>query len=200
MQQILADPSGQKGRGKIACHDGPDVPGMGADAGGGEHTEDTTEGNAVKNGAVAAQQGNKVIIQQDEQPEHADIHDGNGNSVPVDKVGAVARILQKREIIPDFAAHQQGKENTQTEQNDAEQVANRLRGELQADILIFDRANIGAAPVRAQNDVKNTAQEKRHQADGKGSGIEIVIFVHRRRMGQHCRQEKADKNAYSQRQ
>ena len=62
-------PTGEEGGQDIAHHNGPDVAGMGTGIAGSQHTEDDAQGHAVEG------RPDEVVVRQNEQPEHAHVHE-----------------------------------------------------------------------------------------------------------------------------
>ena len=170
----------QEGSAEVADHDGPDVARMGAGAARRQHTEDAAEGDTVEGRA------HEVVIQHDEQPQHAHIHQRRRRAVFLRIIHAVAAVLHQVPIVLWLAAHEQGKDDAQPEDDEAEDVAHAPGGDLQ----IGQR--LEGVQLPAQDAVKHRTQKERGHADGDGGGVEVVALVQIRGVCQSRRQEEAD--------
>ena len=179
-------PGRQQRHQKITHHNGPHVPGMRAGIGGSQHAEDNAHGHAVEGDA------HQVVVRQNEQAEHAHIHQEHSVAISAGETGHMYRIGQQLSIIPGFAAQQQGQNHTPAEQDAAEYIHRQPGGHLQLGCVC------AVGQGHAQGLEQHGIDEEGHHADGKGGGVQVKALVYLRRERHACRQEKADGDAHHQ--
>ena len=159
---------------------------MGAGIAGGQHAEDDAEGNTVESGTDG------IVISQDKQAEDTHVHQESSIAVGGREVGHQVRILQKLPVILGLAAQDEGKNNAQTEQDQAEGIYHGLGSHLQLSTVSTGRQinTHGLEQVRIQ--------EEGCHADGQSSRVQGETL-----MGIGCvsaagRSKEADKHTNTQ--
>ena len=159
---------------------------MGAGIAGGQHTENDAHRHAVEGGT------DEVVVSQNEQAEHAHVHQEHFRTHLGRNGTDVLRGGQQCPVLLRLAAHGQCKHDAQSEQDAAEQIHRQPGRHLQG-IRRGSRRQ-----VNAQRLIQRGIEEKRGQAHRQCSGIQVETLMHLRGMCQPRGQEKADAEAHDQ--
>ena len=159
---------------------------MGAGIAGGQHTENDAHRHAVEGGT------DEVVVSQNEQAEHAHVHQEHFRTHLGRNGTDVLRGGQQRPVLLRLAAHGQCEHDAQSEQDAAEQIHRQPGRHLQG-IRRGSRRQ-----VNAQRLIQRGIEEKRGQAHRQCGGIQVETLMHLRGMCQPRGQEKADAEAHDQ--
>ena len=159
---------------------------MGAGIAGGQHTENDAHRHAVEGGT------DEVVVSQNEQAEHAHVHQEHFRTHLGRNGTDVLRGGQQCPVLLRLAAHGQCEHDAQSEQDAAEQIHRQPGRHLQG-IRRGSRRQ-----VNAQRLIQRGIEEKRGQAHRQCGGIQVETLMHLRGMCQPRGQEKADAEAHDQ--
>ena len=170
----------------ITQDDGPDVTGMRTGVTGSQHADNDAEGNTVHGCA------NEVIIGQNEQAKHTDVHQENMLAVVGREVPDGLVIGQQTPVCLHGTTHEPGHHDTTAKQDNTEHITD--------DRCCHRQGFCQCRQFNAAGLEQRCVQEESSHTHRQRCGIQGETLMDLGRIGQAARQEKADKAANNQRQ
>ena len=165
----------------IAQHDGPHIGGTGTGVAGAEHTEDQAEGNTVEGST------DRVVVSQDEQTEHAHIHQENAVAQGTGNIIDLIPVQQQLPVIL-TCAHSQGEDHAQGKQHDAENIDDALGG--------HSHITGGTGQFDTHDLIEHTVEEEHAHTHRQSGRVQVKALVDIGRMGKACAHDDAYDDAH----